>query len=231
LSAAASRVRRASGLAALAALAASAAIGVVGCDEGADDAGGTAARESPARGSAEREAAREATETSANRGATAAGEPEPCAERALAATDELKRALKTRLMAAMREGPDAAVTVCADEAEAIRARVAEETGARIGRTSEGLRNPANAAAPEWARRYLAEPHRVDGAFAPWSERVDGEAHAVAPLPTGGLCLTCHGAEVPPPVQANLDERYPEDRATGFAEGDLRGVVWAALDCE
>ncbi|MGM0774574.1 MAG: c-type heme family protein, partial [Pseudomonadota bacterium] len=36
-------------------------------------------------------------------------------------------------------------------------------------------------------------------------------------------LGCHGKSIDPEVKAKLDELYPEDQATGFSEGDLRGA--------
>jgi hypothetical protein len=41
-----------------------------------------------------------------------------------------------------------------------------------------------------------------------------------------MCLTCHGekARIPPAVEAVIAQEYPGDRATGFAEGDVRGAV-------
>ncbi len=156
--------------------------------------------------------------------------PDPCVDSALAATKQLKMGLKTRLMEAMGESPAAAVDVCHDEAAAIRARVAEATGVRIGRTSTKLRNPANAEAPAWAKAYLEEPRREDGGYANWIERTEGEAHVVSPLVAEGVCLTCHGESIPAEVDAVLAERYPDDEARGFAAGDLRGVVWASATC-
>jgi hypothetical protein len=40
-----------------------------------------------------------------------------------------------------------------------------------------------------------------------------------------LCLTCHGSNLDADIAASIAERYPEDRATGFEAGDLRGVFW------
>jgi len=44
----------------------------------------------------------------------------------------------------------------------------------------------------------------------------------------GACLTCHGPteSIPEDVRAALRERYPDDKATGYAVGDLRGALWA-----
>ncbi len=38
-----------------------------------------------------------------------------------------------------------------------------------------------------------------------------------------LCLNCHGTDIKPRVKEKLDELYPEDEATGFFLGDLRGA--------
>jgi hypothetical protein len=48
------------------------------------------------------------------------------------------------------------------------------------------------------------------------------------IPTAPVCTTCHGATVAPDVAAAIAARYPEDRATGFSPGDLRGafsIAW------
>jgi hypothetical protein len=41
-----------------------------------------------------------------------------------------------------------------------------------------------------------------------------------------MCLTCHGekAKIPPAAQATIAREYPDDRATGFSVGDVRGAV-------
>ena len=51
------------------------------------------------------------------------------------------------------------------------------------------------------------------------------------IPTGGLCLQCHGTAIAPPVAEKLAELYPGDKATGFEQGDLRGafVITRQLD--
>lgn len=47
-----------------------------------------------------------------------------------------------------------------------------------------------------------------------------------PLLTGPMCLTCHGEkqQIPADVKAILAEKYPDDRATGYHTGDVRGAV-------
>jgi len=43
------------------------------------------------------------------------------------------------------------------------------------------------------------------------------------IPTGGGCLLCHGTNLSPEIGQALADLYPEDRATGFTEGDIRGA--------
>jgi hypothetical protein len=40
------------------------------------------------------------------------------------------------------------------------------------------------------------------------------------------CLACHGApsDIPGKIRVFLKRYYPEDRATGFKEGDLYGAI-------
>lgn len=48
------------------------------------------------------------------------------------------------------------------------------------------------------------------------------------LVTQTMCLPSHGSSMAPSVEARLRELYPDDQASGFQEGDLRGIVWATL---
>jgi hypothetical protein len=56
------------------------------------------------------------------------------------------------------------------------------------------------------------------------------AEAPASATADATTLACHGPEeaLQPEVRAALDQRYPEDRATGYAAGDLRGAFWAEV---
>ena len=55
---------------------------------------------------------------------------------------------------------------------------------------------------------------------------DGRFRYYIPLRIGPMCLQCHGPRdaLEPTVRRALDALYPEDRATGYGVGDLRGVV-------
>jgi hypothetical protein len=141
-------------------------------------------------------------------------------------------ALKGELMAAMQSGgPTAAIEVCNTRAPAIAESVSLEQGVEISRVSLKNRNPENAPS-EWQREVLLqfEERKADGenpAALTWSDTVDtpdgAEFRFMKAIPTGGLCLACHGETIDPAVAGKIAELYPEDKATGFREGDLRGA--------
>jgi len=37
------------------------------------------------------------------------------------------------------------------------------------------------------------------------------------------CSTCHGTDIDPALEGAIVEAYPQDIATGFEPGDLRGA--------
>jgi hypothetical protein len=43
------------------------------------------------------------------------------------------------------------------------------------------------------------------------------------IPTGGLCLVCYGSKLADDVSSKVNELYPNDQATGFKLGDIRGA--------
>jgi hypothetical protein len=98
----------------------------------------------------------------------------------------------------------------------------------LGRSSARLRNPDNEA-PAWVQRWLAahSGSKAEG-LEPVVEIEDDTAHFLMPIAMEAMCLTCHGPEdtIAPEIAAVLAERYPADQATGYAVGDLRGVMWA-----
>ncbi|WP_259633504.1 DUF3365 domain-containing protein [Stieleria sedimenti] len=141
----------------------------------------------------------------------------------LAAKDALFTRLSGRLMEAMADaGPAGAIGVCSQEAVKIANEVGAEHAVQIGRTGVRLRNPNNQA-PPWAAALVEQ--KVDTpVFAVLS---DDSAAALLPIKLQAQCLMCHGPEeqIVPEVQQKLAQLYPDDRATGFNEGELRGWFW------
>ncbi|MGB7325390.1 MAG: DUF3365 domain-containing protein [Rubripirellula sp.] len=141
----------------------------------------------------------------------------------LAAKDALFMKLSGRLMEAMtNQGPAAAITVCQKEAPAIAKTVSDEKGLQIGRTGVRLRNPNNVA-PAWAKELVQD--KID---TPTFVSLDnGHSAALLPINLKAQCLMCHGPkdEIAPVIQEQLTKLYPDDQATGFKEGELRGWFW------
>lgn len=162
-----------------------------------------------------------------------AGEAPPRLAAGVQAADSaiaaLQQRLSTRLMQELKQGgPARAVAVCRDEAPALTAETARAEGVRIGRTSHRLRNPGNEA-PPWAARLVAaaggrKAASVEPAVVDLGERVG----VLRPIAMAAPCLQCHGpaGSVSPETTAFLKTAYPDDRAVGFQEGDLRGFFWA-----
>jgi hypothetical protein len=157
---------------------------------------------------------------------------------AQAAAQAVGQRLKARLMEAVaEEGPAAAIGVCSDEAPEIAAAVSAEAGLSVGRTALRVRNPANAPdAYERAQLMAFEDALSDGADPATLSHaavVEGTFRWMKPIIMQQECTLCHGAALPDAVAAAVAARYPEDAATGFAPGDLRGAftVMRRLDAE
>ncbi len=139
--------------------------------------------------------------------------------------------LKSELTGAMKaEGPVKAIEVCHVAAPAIASKASAQ-GWTVGRTALKLRNRANA--PDaWERQTLEffEAEKAKGADIAKLERWDiaGAGGAATfrymkAIPVAEPCLICHGSEVKEPVKAKLAALYPDDEATGFKSGDIRGA--------
>ncbi len=144
---------------------------------------------------------------------------------------EYAGALKAELMAGVQEGgPANAIAICNTRAPEIAAALSTD-GWTIGRSSHKLRNPANApdaftaAAIEDFLAKIADGATPQQLVATGITEENGQRvfHMVKAIPTGKLCLNCHGATVAPGVEEKLAELYPEDQARGFEVGDMRGV--------
>jgi hypothetical protein len=146
------------------------------------------------------------------------------------AANALRTGLSQRLTAAIAEGgAEAAIDVCALEAMPLTDSIASATGAaELRRTSLRVRNPRNApdAQDSAALHWFAELDAQEPRPVHLVQR-DGEAYRYySPLRIAPLCTQCHGPEetLSEPVRAALRQRYPDDRATGYAEGELRGLI-------
>ena len=147
-------------------------------------------------------------------------------------TSQYATEMQAALGSAMASGgPVGAITACSEEAPEIAARLSAETGSEVSRTSLKVRNPENA--PDaWQRENLARMDADSSLQEIYETTPDGRFRYLKAIPTGGLCLNCHGTVLTPDIQAAIDESYPDDQATGYYLGDTRGafsIVWPATE--
>jgi hypothetical protein len=153
--------------------------------------------------------------------------------RAVAAVKEFARTLQGELKAAMSEGgAPHAISVCNEKAPGIASSISAETGYMLSRVSLKNRNPDQAASGwnksvlEEFEARLANGEEIDKlVFKTIVTNEDGsqEFRMMKAIPTGKVCLNCHGSEIKDEVTSKLDELYPEDNARGYKEGDIRGA--------
>jgi hypothetical protein len=143
--------------------------------------------------------------------------------------DELMGALA---MALDRGGPALAIHFCADSAQ-VRTLRHWKDGVYIRRVSERIRNVDDT--PDTLERrgleQLAAAYRagrLPEEVVSVTRGADGtyQLQYLRPLLVKPPCLACHGdpATFAPEVRAVLARRYPQDQATGYAVGDLRGAI-------
>jgi hypothetical protein len=115
--------------------------------------------------------------------------------------------------------------VCSLRAPQIAQHVGKEHGVEIGRTSWKLRSPANTP-PVWARLLVDARTEEPRVLADRSGRLG----SLTPIYLGDVCLQCHGrsGDLAPGVAGSLARFYPDDQATGFEDGDLRGWFWVEV---
>lgn len=133
-------------------------------------------------------------------------------------------------------GTVAAMQVCAAEAQELTGQTAEalaKQGIRsIRRIGVRTRNPQNRqdSVDEAMIRHFLAGWSAGSTTPPTGKLVHlqntDEIRYYHPVPMAASCLACHGspADIAPLTRSALAKLYPQDKAVGFAEGDLRGAV-------
>jgi hypothetical protein len=145
-------------------------------------------------------------------------------------TAELRRLLSEELA---KGGFAGAVRVCAEQAQTATGAFNSATGASARRVSLRYRNALNQ--PDlFEERLLREWQSLPaGKELPTESTTvqtdaQGRRHLryLQPIRVQAMCLTCHGdpAAIPAEIKRILASRYPQDLATGYKTGDLRGAV-------
>lgn len=139
--------------------------------------------------------------------------------------------LSSNLLAAVsRSGLTGAVGFCSVQAADITRSAGTNGGIRLRRVSHRARNPENHADAVELRVLEDLRGRLgSGGATPvvLTTNVSGEVSGFVAIQLGQpLCLKCHGQpdrEIAQPTMEVLRRLYPEDRATGFRLGELRGM--------
>ena len=134
---------------------------------------------------------------------------------------ELKKALKSG-------GAKHAVEVCNIQSPLITRNInAANYGWEVKRVSLKNRN-INAKPNQWESKILKifDKRATLGMKAEksvYAKIVDKEFRFMKAQITDGVCLTCHGKNVSAEIKQIINAKYPQDKATGYSLGEVRGA--------
>ncbi len=146
--------------------------------------------------------------------------------------ERISQAFSQQLLATVKSamaagGTENAIAVCQVAAPSIASQHSQAPW-QIARTSTKLRN-ANNAPDAWeqsvlvafARDLSSDPSKNP---APRVHVTDDEYRYMTPIMVAAPCLACHGSSLSANTQKVLKHRYPNDQATGYQLGELRGAL-------
>jgi len=149
----------------------------------------------------------------------------------------LGKALKSEMKAHMKQDPTGleALAFCSGSADTITKEVNTKLPAyaKVRRTALKVRNE-KVNAPDATDTKVMEQFEKEIAakkLTPKSievVKVGDTTRVYKPLVTKKMCLKCHGTELSPKIADAIKSTYPNDKATGFKEGSLRGVIVAEI---
>ena len=164
-------------------------------------------------------------------GAVSRGEEELLLARGKAITQEAFQLLSSNLkQALLRGGVSEALPYCSLQAGPLTRQVAKTNDVVLRRVSHEPRNPKNRADETEAALLKRFGKELADSKPPQPVVVrgdSGQAVYFAPIVLNNpLCLKCHGqpgTDIGAANLATIRELYPQDKATGFKLGELRGM--------
>ncbi|MDZ7681013.1 MAG: DUF3365 domain-containing protein [Fodinibius sp.] len=143
---------------------------------------------------------------------------------------ETFQTLSSNLQNAMQEGGvEYALEFCNVEAMPLTDSLSSHHDVSIRRASHKPRNPYNTADSLEAKtinQYIDKLEKGDN-LQPITYADENRITFHAPITiTNSLCLNCHGKvneDIAKDDLATIQDLYPNDQATGFSMGDLRGI--------
>ena len=144
--------------------------------------------------------------------------------------EQTTKELSEKLMDKMKEGGiPLAVEYCNIEALPLTSKISEAEHVHIKRTSLKVRNSKNIPNKEEVQVINKFLSMIDRNVSPKpivKMNQSGSPHYYAPILVDLKCLMCHGTpeqDLSKKTDSIIKTYYPKDLATGFKEGDLRGV--------
>lgn len=157
---------------------------------------------------------------------------EPSVQEARGLAKTFVEQLQPELKAGMKNGgPVNAIGVCHSKAPQIAHDLAKSSGWNVNRVSLKPRG-ASATPDSWETAVMEKFNAqlasgADIKTIEFSEIVSQngqqEFRYMKAIPTGEVCLKCHGTDVAAPVKEAISKFYPQDQATGYQMGQIRGA--------
>jgi Protein of unknown function (DUF3365) len=138
--------------------------------------------------------------------------------------------LRPKLKQALQSGGfEHAVKVCSVEAPEIAKQLSMETNWQVKRVSLKPRNSSNAQPNPWEAGVLSffdkqQKQGIEVEQLHFIETIDNEFRFMKAQGVQPLCLNCHGTNIQPQIKKALMRYYPNDKATGYRQGEVRGAI-------
>ena len=133
---------------------------------------------------------------------------------------------KTLVNAIKNKGLVGAVEQCNIEAPIISQNLSTKN-LKVSRIASKNRNPENKATLEQEEVLKFFKQEIALGKSPKNlykvVKTQDSMQYLKPIVTGKVCLACHGSKVSGDLKAKIKKLYPNDLATGFEEGSLRGA--------
>lgn len=145
-------------------------------------------------------------------------------------SEKAQKTIKFALQNAIKEGGlQNAMVYCNLQALPITDSVSQSENVQIKRLAKKYRNPLNATTESESRILDDYEMLLNNGDSLYPIIMAGEnKHPVyfKPILVDAVCLNCHGTpgeQISPSLTEKITELYPNDKATGFKAGELRGM--------
>ncbi len=144
---------------------------------------------------------------------------------------ELKPTLKKTIE---EQGSIAAIQVCSITAPMITKKISLESGWQVKRVSLKPRNKQSAIPSDWEEKILEQFDQqpiaaMSSGNLQHAEIIDGQFRFLKAQKVESICLLCHGETIDHKLSLAIREFYPDDEATGYSLGQVRGAFSLSRD--